>query len=86
MSGTASRAIWQPASASSRSWRRELSTSVVFVLSIDWMETGAPPPMGTPPTRICFVMLRSYWNSLQISLNITKAISASSSTMPAAWT
>ena len=24
-----------------------------FVFVIDWTATGAPPPMGTPPTWIC---------------------------------
>lgn len=56
ISGTASRAISQPAAASSRIWRKEPSTSVVFVFSIDWMETGAPPPILTLPTVICFVI------------------------------
>ena len=35
---------------------REPSTSVVLVLSMDWITTGAPPPMGIPPTRICLVI------------------------------
>ena len=57
MLGTASRAIWHPAEASCRICFRLPSTSVVLVLSMDWITTGAPPPMGTPPTRICFVIV-----------------------------
>jgi hypothetical protein len=28
------------------------ATSCVFVVVIDWMLTGAPPPIGMPPTTI----------------------------------
>ena len=86
ISGTASRAISHPAAASARICRSEPSTSVVRVFSIDWIETGAPPPTGTPPTMICFVSLRFiYVTSFQISLKVTNAIKPSSRIMPAAW-
>ena len=86
MSGTASRAISQPAAASARIWASEPSTSVVLVLSIDWIETGAPPPTATGPTWIRFVSFRSIQcTSFQISLNVMNAINASSRIMPAAW-
>ena len=29
------------------------STLAVSVLVIVWTTTGAPPPIGTPPTKIC---------------------------------
>src|SRR5215211_8593775 len=41
-----------PASAISLIWRRVASTSAVSVLVIDCTATGAPPPIGTPPTVI----------------------------------
>ena len=53
MSGTATRMIWQPAASSRRIWSTVAATSSVRVLVMDWMVTGAPPPTGTPPTRIC---------------------------------
>ena len=56
MSGTATRMISHPAAARVQIWWRVASTSSVRVLVIDWMVTGAPPPMGTPPTMICLVM------------------------------
>src|SRR3954451_1473927 len=50
--GTAQRMRSPPASATARIWRSVASTSAVSVLVIDWTTTGAPPPMGTPPTFI----------------------------------
>src|SRR3954451_19468591 len=50
--GTAQRMRSPPASATARIWRSVASTSAVSVLVIDWTTTGAPPPMGTPPTLI----------------------------------
>ena len=50
---------------------------------MDWMVTGAPPPTGTPPTKICFVM--SYVTNFQISLKVTTTISKSSRAKPAPW-
>src|SRR3712207_7005915 len=35
-----------------RTWRMVASRSAVSVFVIDWTATGAPPPMGTPPTAI----------------------------------
>ncbi|CCY28503.1 unknown [Firmicutes bacterium CAG:114] len=48
--GTATRTIWHPAAASRRIWATVASTSWVGVLVMDWMDTGAPPPTGRPPT------------------------------------
>ena len=31
------------------------SKSAVSVFVIDWTATGAPPPIFTPPTSICFL-------------------------------
>jgi hypothetical protein len=31
------------------------SKSAVSVFVIDWTATGAPPPILTPPTSICFL-------------------------------
>ena len=51
--GTAQRTTSQPAEASAAICAVVASTSCVFVSVIDWTTTGAPPPIGTPPTRIC---------------------------------
>ena len=48
--GTATRTISQPALASAAIWAVVASTSCVFVSVIDWITTGAPPPILTPPT------------------------------------
>src|SRR4051794_5864010 len=50
--GTAQRIRSPPASATARIWRSVACTSAVSVLVIDWTTTGAPPPIGTPPTFI----------------------------------
>ena len=50
--GTATRTSSQPASAMRPIWASVASTSLVSVLVIDWTTTGAPPPIGTPPTQI----------------------------------
>src|SRR3954470_6088565 len=50
--GTAQRIRSPPASATARIWRSGPSTPAVSVLVIDCTTTGAPPPMGTPPTLI----------------------------------
>src|SRR3954447_19374710 len=50
--GTAQRIRSPPAAATARIWRSVASTSAVSVLVIDWTTTGAPPPIGTPPTLI----------------------------------
>src|SRR3954467_12342250 len=50
--GTAQRIRSPPASATARICRSVASTSAVSVFVIDWTTTGAPPPMGTPPTFI----------------------------------
>src|SRR5664279_2669552 len=52
VSGTATRTIWQPAAVSSAICCRVALTSAVFVVHIDWTETGASPPTGTEPTVI----------------------------------
>src|SRR3954469_23543482 len=50
--GTAQRIRSPPASATARIWRSVAWTSAVSVFVIDWTTTGAPPPIGTPPTFI----------------------------------
>ena len=55
--GTVTRTISQPACSKRRICSMVAPASSVFVLHIDWMVTGAPPPTATPPTMICFVML-----------------------------
>ena len=42
-----------PASATRRIWSIVAARFAVSVLVIVWTATGAPPPMGTPPTWIC---------------------------------
>ena len=51
--GTAQRTISHPADASAAIWAVVASTSCVCVSVIDCTTTGAPPPIGTFPTRIC---------------------------------
>ena len=53
--GTATRAISQPAASSRVICSSVAATSLVSVRVIDWTATGAPPPMGTPPTVIRWV-------------------------------
>src|SRR3954464_6497969 len=50
--GTAQRTTSQPADASAAIWAVVASTSCVFVRVIDCTTTGAPPPIGMPPTLI----------------------------------
>jgi hypothetical protein len=50
--GTAQRTSSHPADASSAIWAIVASTWCVGVSVIDCTTTGAPPPMGTLPTRI----------------------------------
>ena len=52
MPGTATRTISQPAATRRSTWARVASTSCVLVVVMDWTTTGAPPPIGTPPTLI----------------------------------
>jgi hypothetical protein len=58
MSGTATLMISQPALASRRIWRAVAAASRVSVLVMDCTDTGLPPPTGTLPTWIFFVLLR----------------------------
>src|SRR4051794_32660931 len=44
-----------PASATRRIWAIVSARFAVSVLVIVWTATGAPPPIGTPPTWICRV-------------------------------
>ena len=55
MVGTAQRMISQPAFSSARICATVASTSSVFVLVIDWIATGLPPPIFLPPIFITFV-------------------------------
>src|SRR4051794_22860925 len=54
--GTATRTSSQPADASAAICAVVASTSCVLVSVIDWTTTSAPPPMGTPPTRIWWLL------------------------------
>jgi hypothetical protein len=60
--GTAQRTISHPAEASAAICAVVASTSCVMVSVIDWTTTGAPPPIGTFPTRI--------WRWLGISASV----------------
>src|SRR5215208_3076294 len=53
--GTAQRTRSPPASAIAWICFMVASKSAVSVLVIDWTATGAPPPIFTPPTSICFL-------------------------------
>ena len=55
MVGTATRMIWHPACSRRRICATVAATSSVAVLHMDWMATGAPPPMTTPPMFICLL-------------------------------
>ncbi len=48
--GTAQRTMSAPASATRRIWSMVALRSAVSVFVIVWTATGAPPPIGTPPT------------------------------------
>src|SRR4051794_24545731 len=63
--GTAQRIRSAPASADARIWRMVASKSAVSVFVMVWTATGAPPPIGTPPTHIWRLeaMLRGYPSS-----------------------
>src|SRR3954447_24757024 len=50
--GTATRTMSAPASATFWIWSMVAVRFAVSVLVIVWTATGAPPPMGTPPTNI----------------------------------
>ena len=58
LSGTAARMISHPAASSYFAWRTLPSMSWAGVLSMDWMDTGALPPIARFPTRISFEFLR----------------------------
>ena len=51
--GTATRTMSHPAVVSSAICCNVASTSAVSVVVMDCTDTGAPPPTGTEPTRIC---------------------------------
>ena len=53
--GTAQRTRSPPASAMAWICFMVASKSAVSVFVIDWTATGAPPPIFTPPTSICFL-------------------------------
>src|SRR5215216_3562164 len=53
--GTAQRTRSPPASAIASICFIVASKSAVSVFVIDWTATGAPPPIFTPPTSICFL-------------------------------
>ena len=52
--GTATRTMSAPASATRRIWSIVAVRFAVSVFVIVCTATGAPPPMGTSPTKICF--------------------------------
>lgn len=91
MVGTATRMISQPACSSLKIWATVAAASSVFVLHIDWIRIGFPPPIFRFPIRISFVILRSicyspFYNRFRISLNNTSTISAIKTAMPAICT
>src|SRR3954452_4318849 len=49
-SGTATRTISQPASASFRIWESVATGSRVSAVAMDWTTIGLSPPILTPPT------------------------------------
>ena len=51
--GTATRTMSAPASATRRIWSIVACRLAVSVFVIVCTATGAPPPIGTPPTSIC---------------------------------
>src|SRR5574338_403440 len=73
--GTATRTISQPADASAAICAVVASTSCVFVSVIDCTTTGAPPPIGTPPTLIWCVlgMLRQRTPRAGYNLQLVRA-------------
>ena len=76
--GTATRTISQPAASSLAIWPSVAATSLVSVRVIDCTATGAPPPMGTPPTVIRWVEAISAggYRAAPPSSAVTRAISA----------
>ena len=82
-SGTATRMISHPASSNAWIWATVAATSSVFVLHMDWMDTGAPPPTATLPTINFFVILIAYFTNLNTSWNVTSSIKPISRTKPA---
>ena len=86
----------QPAASSRWICATVAATSSVRVLHMDWMGMGAPPPTGTPPMLICFVIqspfipyrkvISLYANSLTISLKATTTISRIRQQNPAIFT
>jgi len=101
MVGTATRMMSQPAASSLRIWSTVASTSSVFVLHMDWISTGFPPPITLSPIRITFVFSlyikssklstdrladrRPYIRNLT-SLSSTNTIKAMRSAIPAMFT
>ena len=55
MVGTATRMMSQPAASKARIWLTVAFTSSVFVLHMDWIRTGFPPPIFLSPMEITFV-------------------------------
>ena len=55
--GQATRTIWQPVAVSSAICCSVALTSV-WVVVMDWTETGESPPTRTEPTRICLLLRR----------------------------
>src|SRR5712691_4732222 len=65
---TVTRAISQPACSNWWICSTVALTSAVSGVVMDWTTIGAPPPMGTFPTRICLV-LRRLMNMLLAALH-----------------
>src|SRR5215211_53466 len=68
--GTATRTMSAPASATVRIWSIVAWRLAVSVLGIVWTATGAPPPIGTPPTWICRC------EAIRVSVGVAASISA----------
>ncbi len=67
--GTATRTRSAPASATRRIWSIVACRSAVSVLVIVCTATGAPPPIGTPPTLI--------WRSEAMSWSVERPLGTS---------
>ena len=64
--GTATRTMSTPAATSEAICCSVALMSAVFVVVIDWIDTGASPPIATPPRSICRLFLRSMPTSVSL--------------------
>src|SRR5688572_4077251 len=74
--GTATRTMSTPVATSDAICCRVALMSAVFVVVIDWIETGASPPTATPPRSICRLFLRSMSTATSLSAHSVPASGA----------